>query len=154
MFNPNSDSVAPRFSPGPADRTQDSNYSSAQRGGLKIVTLPYPQNRKEIADFVRRHHYSKRCPGVWKISYAIRNPKSQKIQAVLVYGPAPYPSMARSLVRGVEEYAGRVIWQARMVGAGIWAGELDELIAYANLDPQRKRFLVGLYAHRPPRPNG
>jgi hypothetical protein len=98
------------------------------------VALPFPERRQEIMSFVKRHHYTRRCPGVWQVAYAIQN-QGGGIQAVVVYGPPPYPSVARAFCRRAED-TGRVAWQARMVGAGITAAQLDELIRFANRDLQ------------------
>ena len=97
-----------------------------------MLTLPFPERREEVQHFVKRHHYSRRCPGVWSVAYAHVNRRGQ-IQAVLVYGPPPYPSVTRAFCR-VQEHSRRVAWQARMIGAGISATELDALLAYANAD--------------------
>lgn len=94
--------------------------------------LPYPERRVEIMRFVRRHHYTRRCPGVWTVAYGIENHRGD-IQAVAVYGPPPYPSVTRAFIRRPED-AARLIWQARLVGAGISAAALDDLIMFANHD--------------------
>ena len=92
--------------------------------------LKYPQDREEIIRFVKRHHYSRRCPGVWQFVFSMKNEKG-KIQAVLMYGPAPYPTVARAFVRD-PNHIKHHIWQSRMVGAGITSAELDNLIELAN----------------------
>jgi hypothetical protein len=102
------------------------------------ITLPFPERRQEIMSFVRKHHYTRRCPGVWQVAYAIEN-RGGGIQSVAVYGPPPYPSVVRAFVRD-QSHAGRVAWQARMVGAGITAAQLDELIRHANRDLQGRGF--------------
>ena len=91
-----------------------------------MLTLPFPERREEILAFVKRHHYSRRCPGVWSVAYGLANRRGQ-LQAVLVYGPAPYPSVARAFVRD-PVYASRVAWQARMIAAGICSADLDALL--------------------------
>jgi hypothetical protein len=97
-----------------------------------ITTLDYRANRAEIIRFVKKHHYTHRCTGVWSNAYGILN-ETGKIQAVVIYGPAPYPNVARSFVRD-QAHTGRHIWQSRMVGAGISAEQLDSLIAFAHAD--------------------
>jgi hypothetical protein len=102
----------------------------------EVLALPYPQRKDEILTFVRKHHGSRRSPSVWTIAYALENGRG-KIQAVLMYGPPPYPSVTRGFVR-CPEHARRLIWQARMVAAGITAAELDAALQFAN------RHLAGL----------
>lgn len=97
-----------------------------------MLELPYTQYRAEIIRFVKKHHYTHRCAGVWSHAYGILN-ETGKLQAVVIYGPAPYPSVARSFVRD-HAHLGKHIWQSRMVGAGISAQQLDALIAFANAD--------------------
>lgn len=80
--------------------------------------------------FVKRKHYSRRCPGVWTVAICMKNEKG-KIQAVLMYGQAPYPTVARAFVRD-PDHIKHHIWQSRMVGAGITSTELDSLIELAN----------------------
>lgn len=96
------------------------------------VTLPFPERREEIKRFVRKHHYSRRCPGVWSVGYALLNSQG-RIQAVTMYGPAPYPTVARAFCRD-KTHIGHHIWQSRMVGAGISAHDLDNLLGYAHAD--------------------
>lgn len=98
---------------------------------MNLLTLPYPQRRDEIIRRVKRSHYSRRCPGVWTVTYAIE--KRGKIVAVAMYGPAPYPTVARAFCRD-ETHIPRMAWQSRMAGAGVTAGELDMLVQYANAD--------------------
>jgi hypothetical protein len=95
-----------------------------------MLTLPFPERREEILKFVKHHHYSHRCPGVWSVAYAQLNRRG-RIQAVLIYGPAPYPGVTRAFCR-VPEHARHVAWQARMIAAGISSTELDALLAFAN----------------------
>lgn len=97
-----------------------------------MITLPYPQRRGEIIKFVKKHHYSRRCPGVYSVAYAIENSRGA-IQAVAVYGPPPYPNIARAFVR-CPEHTPKVTWQTRLVGAGITGDDLDQLLSYANAD--------------------
>ncbi|MEM9955257.1 MAG: hypothetical protein AAF846_26860 [Chloroflexota bacterium] len=92
--------------------------------------LKYPQNKEEIIRFVKRHHYSRRCPAVWSVAICLKNEKG-KIQAVLMYGPSPYPTVERAFVRD-PTHIKHHIWQSRMVGAGITSAELDSLIERAN----------------------
>jgi hypothetical protein len=68
---------------------------------------------------------------VQKATYALRNARG-KVCAVAVYGPPPSPDMARSLVG--REHAPLVIWQARLIGAGCSAADLDRLQDYARHD--------------------
>lgn len=97
-----------------------------------MLKLTYPERVNEIKRFVRKHHYTRRCPGVWTRAYAIANAQN-RIQAVLMYGPAPYPTVARAFCRRTEDQP-QHIWQHRMVAAGISAKELDALIDFAHLD--------------------
>jgi hypothetical protein len=103
-----------------------------------MLTLPFPERSAEIKRFVRKHHYTRRCPGVWTVAYAITN-SNDKIQAVLMYGPAPYPSVARAFCRRAADEP-RHIWQHRMVGRGISEGQLDHLIEYANADLAKRGY--------------
>jgi hypothetical protein len=97
-----------------------------------ILKLPYTEYRSEIIRFVKKHHYTRRCTGLWSDAYGILN-DAGKLQAVVIYGPAPYPSVARSFVRD-QAHINKHIWQSRMVGAGISAEQLDCLIAFAHAD--------------------
>ncbi len=99
---------------------------------MKMLTLPYPQRRDEIQRFVRKHHYTRRCAGVWSIAFAIENERSV-IQAVAMYGPPPYPTITRAFVR-CPEHASKLIWQTRLVGAGISSADVDRLIEHANIE--------------------
>lgn len=103
-----------------------------------MESLKYPQAKDDILAFIRRHHYTHRSPCVWTHAYVIRNAKS-KIQAVSMYGPAPYPSVARAFVRN-QDHASRMIWQARMVGQGISSSQLDNLIQFANDDLRKQGY--------------
>ena len=78
-----------------------------------MLTLPFPERRDEVQSFVKRHHYSRRCPGVWSVAYGLANQRGQ-LQAVLIYGPAPYPSVARAFVRD-PGYASRAAAFGRRV---------------------------------------
>lgn len=98
---------------------------------MRLLTLPYPERRDEIIRRVKRSHYSRRCPGVWTVAHAIE--RHGKIVAVTVYGPAPYPTVARAFCRD-QAHTDRMAWQSRMAGAGVTSGELDTLIQYANTD--------------------
>jgi hypothetical protein len=104
---------------------------------MTLITLPYPQRKADIIRFVKRHHYSRRCPGVWSSAYAIE--RNGKLVGVTVYGPAPYPSVAKAFCRRAEDIP-RHAWQARMVGAGISARELDELIAFGHHDLRERGY--------------
>lgn len=97
-----------------------------------MIVLPYPQRKVEIMAFVQKHHYNRRCPSVWTVAYGIQNAKG-KLQAVLVYGPPPYPNIARAFCRRPAD-TGKLVWQTRMVGAGISAEQLNEAIQLANRD--------------------
>lgn len=97
---------------------------------MNLLVLPYPGRKTEIIRFVKKHHYSRRCPHVWSMAYAIEN-NNGKIQAVAMYGPAPYPTVARAFVRN-QEHVKHHIWQSRMVSAGISSKEIDQLIYFAN----------------------
>lgn len=103
-----------------------------------IHTLPFPERAAEIKRFVRKHHYTRRCPGVWTIAYAITNADG-KVQAVAMYGPAPYPTVARAFCRRAEDIPHH-IWQHRMVGTGITEKQLDQLIQHANCDLERRGY--------------
>ncbi len=103
----------------------------------KLVALSYPQRKDEVIAFVKKHHYSGRCPGVWKVSYAWLN-DNDKIQAVAIYGPPPYPAIATHFT--FPAYVKKVAWQARMVGAGISAAQLDDLISFAGDDLYKRGF--------------
>jgi len=92
--------------------------------------LKYPEDREEIIRFVKRKHYSRACPGVWQFVISMKNERG-KIQAVLMYGQAPYPTVSRSFVCD-PDHIKHHIWQARMVAAGITSAELDSLIELAN----------------------
>lgn len=96
-----------------------------------ITACPYPLQRDAILAFTRKHHYSKRCPAVWGNAYLILNAKGN-IQAAAIYGPPPYPSVAKAFT--YPDHAPKLAWQARMIGKGISSGELDDLIQYANCD--------------------
>jgi hypothetical protein len=95
-----------------------------------LVELPYTRYKAEIIRFVKKHHYTRRCTSVWSHAYGILN-EHGRIQAVAVYGPAPYPNVARAFVRD-QAHTDKHIWQSRMVGAGISADELNALIEFAN----------------------
>lgn len=97
-----------------------------------MIVLPVSERRADVLDFIRRHHYTRRAPGVWTVAYGLENRRG-KLCAVAVYGPPPYPSIARAFVR-CPEHAPKMIWQARMVGAGISAADLDGLLNDANAD--------------------
>jgi hypothetical protein len=103
-----------------------------------MLTLPYPLRRDEIRNFVMRHHYTRRCPAVWTVAYAIQNPAG-KIQAVAIYSPPPYPSVTRAFVR-CPEHESHLIWQTRMVGVGISTQQLDELLTFARADLLRRDY--------------
>jgi hypothetical protein len=103
-----------------------------------MIELPYTKYRAEIIRFVKKHHYTRRCTGVWSNAYGILN-ETGKLQAVVIYGPAPYPSVARSFVRD-HAHLGHHIWQSRMVGAGISAEQLDALITFAHADLRAKGY--------------
>jgi hypothetical protein len=93
------------------------------------LVLPYPARKADVAAFVRRHHYSRRCPAVWKVAYALASHRGA-LRAVVMYGEPPYPSIKRAFCRRPEDH-GRVAWQCRMIGAGISRGDLDGLLAFA-----------------------
>jgi len=99
---------------------------------MSAVCLPYPQRRDEIRRFVDKHHYTRRSPAVWTVAYGLSN-SADKLQAVAMYGPPPYPTIARAFVR-CPEHAPRLIWQTRMVGAGISSADLDDLMTFARND--------------------
>jgi hypothetical protein len=90
---------------------------------LKTLILNYPARRDEIIRFVKKHHSTRRCPGVWSVAYALENERG-RLQAATLYGPPPYPSVARAFVRD-PTHIQHLAWQARMVGAGISAAQLD-----------------------------
>lgn len=96
-----------------------------------MLVLSYDR-RAEVITFVKKHHYTRRAPGVWTVAYGVEN-KRGKLQAVIMYGPPPYPSIARAFCRDVA-HAPRLIWQTRMVGAGISRQQLDDLLAFAAHD--------------------
>lgn len=99
-----------------------------------ILAVNYPQRKAEIMAFVRRHHYTRRCPGVWSVTYIIEDSKSNKVKVALIIGPPPYPSIARSFVFGGREYEKKVAWQARLIAQGVTSAELDQLLQFANTD--------------------
>lgn len=103
-----------------------------------MIVLPYPQRRDDILRFVRKHHYSRRCPGVWQHAYALTNRRGA-IQAAAIYGPAPYPSIARAFCRD-PQHVNKLIWQSRMVAAGISSADLDALLVEASADLQARGF--------------
>ncbi len=105
---------------------------------MKTLILKYPSRRDDIIRFVKKHHYSRRCPGVWSVAYALEN-ECGRLQAVTLYGPPPYPSVARAFVRD-PTHVQNLAWQARMVGAGISAAQLDRLIQESNLDLAARGF--------------
>jgi len=88
--------------------------------------------------FVRKHHYTRRCPGVWSVAYALAN-AGGKLQAVAMYGPPPYPSIARAFCCD-PDHVKHLTWQTRMVGAGISSAALDELLAKANRSLTQRGF--------------
>ena len=98
----------------------------------EVLVLPYPQRKAEILAFVRKHHGSRRSPTVWTVTYALTN-GAGRIQGVIMCGPPPYPSVTRGFVRRPQD-APRLIWQARMVAAGVSADELDQALRFANRD--------------------
>jgi hypothetical protein len=98
-----------------------------------VLILPFPQCRNEIITFVKAHHYSRRCPGVWSVAYVIPRRNGQ-IKAVALYGPPPYPSIARAFCRDADHIS-KLIWQTRMTSSGgITKDDLDRLLAFANAD--------------------
>ena len=111
---------------------------NAGPGQRSVLTLGGRERRDEVRAFVRKHHYSRSCPGVWSVAYALENARG-KLQAVLLYGEPPYPSVKAAFVRD-PALRPRVAWQARMVAAGITVAELDALIGYANRDLERRGF--------------
>jgi|SRR5579859_2496059 len=102
---------------------------SAQR---PVQVLTGHERREEVLRFVRKHHYSRACPGVWSLAYVLENTRG-RLQAVALIGEPPYPSVKAAFVRD-PALQPRVAWQARMVAAGVTAGELDALIQFANCD--------------------
>jgi hypothetical protein len=104
----------------------------------EVLVLPYPQRKDEVLAFVRKHHGSRRSPSVWTFAYVLENGRG-KIQSVLMYGPPPYPSVTRGFVRRPQD-APRLIWQARMVAAGVSADELDQALRFANRDLAARGF--------------
>jgi hypothetical protein len=102
------------------------------------IVLPFPRRRDDVLRFIKRHHYTRRAPGVWSVAYAIINRRDQ-IQGVAVYGPPPYPSIARAFVRD-PQHVNMLTWQARLVGAGISSAELDVLLHFANADLEQRGF--------------
>jgi len=104
----------------------------------RTLTLTFPQRRAEIIAFVRKHHYTRRCPGVWSVAYGLENDRG-KLQAVAMYGPPPYPSIARAFCRD-QDHVKQLTWQTRMVGAGISTAALDELLHVANTSLARRGF--------------
>ena len=72
------------------------------------------------------------------MAYALANRRGH-LQAILIYGPAPYPSLAKAFVRRPED-APRVAWQARMIAAGISVSDLDALLSHAQSDLLSRNF--------------
>jgi len=97
-----------------------------------LIILPYPRRRAEIITFVKKHHYTRRSPGVWTVAYGIEN-KRGLLQAVIMCGPPPYPSIARAFCRD-PLHTPHLIWQTRMVGAGVTRAQLNDLLLFAAHD--------------------
>ncbi len=95
-----------------------------------MQALRYPERKKEIRAFIDKHHYSHRSLAVWQYAYALTNRRGA-ICGVAVYGQPPYPSIKRAFCRRPEDEP-RLIWQARMVAAGVSRSDLDGLLAFAS----------------------
>ncbi len=110
---------------------------------MKLLTLRFPERSAEVIAFVKRHHYIRSAASVYQVAYAWENDRG-RLQAVHVVAQPPYPSVARAFVRD-RQYAPRVAYQSRLVGAGISKAELDELLNYSAEDLYRQGF-YWLYA--------
>jgi hypothetical protein len=97
-----------------------------------VLVLTGRERRDEVLRFVRKHHYSRACPGVWSLAYVLENARG-RLQAVALISEPPYPSVKATFVRD-PALQPRVALQARMVAAGVTANELDALIQFANRD--------------------
>jgi hypothetical protein len=95
-----------------------------------MLYLPYPQRRDDLIRAAKKHHYTRRCPGVWSHAFAITN-KGDKIKAAIIIGPAPYPTVARAFCRRDEDIP-RHAWVSRMFSAGTSSAELDKLIQFSH----------------------
>ena len=92
--------------------------------------LPYPQRREEIIRATKRHHYTRRCPGVWREAMVITNDRD-KIQAAIMVGPAPYPTVVRAFCRRDQDIP-RHAWVSRMWSAGVSSAGIDTLIQFSH----------------------
>ena len=95
-----------------------------------MIELPYPEYKDDIIRGTRKHHYKRTCTGVWQYAYCITNTRG-RIQAAIIYGPAPYPTVSRAFCRRSEDIP-KHIWIQRMWGAGISRSQLDDLIAFSH----------------------
>lgn len=103
-----------------------------------MIELPYPERKDDILRGTRKHHYSRKCAGVWQFSYCILNKKG-KIQAAIIYGQAPFPTIARAFCRRSDDIP-KHIWIQRMWGAGISRTQLDNLINFSHKCLQDRGF--------------
>lgn len=95
-----------------------------------MIELPYPERKDDILRGTRKHHFSRSCSGVWQVAYCIVNDR-EKIQAAIIYGQAPYPSVSRAFCIRPEDIP-KHMWVQRMWGAGISRTQLDHLIACSH----------------------
>ena len=95
-----------------------------------MVEYPFPQRKDDIIRGTRKHHFTRRCSAVWHRAYCILN-AHDKIQAAIIYGPAPYPSVPRAFCKRPDDIPHHS-WVQRMWGAGISSQQLDELIAFSH----------------------
>ena len=95
-----------------------------------MIYLPYPQRRDDLIRAAKRHHYTRRCPGVWSHAFAITN-SHDKIKAAIIIGPAPYPTVARAFCRRAEDIPHHA-WVSRMFSAGTSSQEIDALIHFSH----------------------
>lgn len=98
-----------------------------------LLACPYPQRSEEIKAFIRKHHYTHRCPGVYQLAHVIENHR-HKICAAMLWGKAPYASIVQAFLHAPERYQSHLIFQQRMIGKGISRQELHELMRFALTD--------------------
>lgn len=104
----------------------------------EVIIAKYPAHVEEIKKFIKKHHYSRCCPGVWSICYLLTDKYSNKIKAVNMFGPPPYPSIASAFT--VDAYHKHLAWQMRMVGQNTSIKELDWFIKFALQDLKERGF--------------
>ncbi len=97
---------------------------------MRLLTLRFPDRCDEVLAFVRRHHYRRSAPSVYRTAFAWENDRG-KLQAVNIVAEPPSPAVAPAFVRDAA-YAPRLAYESRLVGAGISAADLDALLAHAS----------------------